>query len=356
MCSQATMSARALAAVVAACAALFLPATAGAAPFAPPPGQVYAGVTDTAIDADFNDFSALVGKPHLPIVQAFHTFGTNPSEALTRWRGYRVRGVLSISTARGYGQPGIISPADIASGEGDDYLLTLNIELAKTPQITYLRWLGEMNNGHNAYSAYAATGSSRGSEFSQSAYIDAWRRMAIIVRGGGTSVDINARLSAAGLPPLRKGRVAIPATLAAPNVALIWCPLVYGSPRTSGQRPGMYWPGPEYVDWVGTDTYSKYPAFRHLAKFYKRYRGMPFALGEWGIWDADNPGFVRELFRWRRTRPRVRMMIYHTSFGGRTNPLSLFRYPRSARATRFHMRGVGYPAYAPEWMPGAAGF
>lgn len=347
------MHRRAQAALLAALAALLLAAPAArAATYVPPRGQVFEGITDTRIRADFQDFATLVGKPHVPVVQAFHPWGTDPSEALARWQHYRVRGVLSISTAPGYGLAGTISPREIAQGQGDDYLLTLNSEIAASGRVTYLRPLGEPNNGHNAYSALTAYGSSRGADFSQHWYRQAWRRIAIVVRGGGTSALVNAQLAALSLPPLRKiGGHPVPATLAAPQLALIWCPLVYGSPRVGAQSPIKYWPGPEYVDWVGTDTYSKYPAFPYLSRFYKRFAGKPFALGEWGIWDADSPAFVKRLFRWQRSHPRLRMMIYHMSFGGRSNPLSLFRWPRAAAATRFQTRGPRFPAYAPEWAP-----
>jgi hypothetical protein len=336
----------------AAMAALALPSPAAAVPYLPPTGQLFFGATDTRSSADFNDFAGLMGKPHLPIVQAFHVWGTNPDEAVARWQGYHVRGVLSISTADGYGLPGRITPQQIALGEGDDYLLTLNRELAKTSSITYLRPLAEMNNGNNAYSSTTSSGASRGGGNASAWYKRAWRRMVIVVKGGETVAAANARLAALGLPPVqKKTKAALPTTLAAPQVAFIWCPLVYGSPRISSQAPQKYWPGPDWVDWVGSDTYSKYPAWSSLNRFYKTFRGKPFAIGEWAVWDADDPAFVKRLFRWQRKHKRVRMMIYHMSFAGRAGPMSLWRWPRSAAATRFQIRGSAFPAYAPEWTP-----
>jgi hypothetical protein len=340
--------------VLAAAAALsaFAAVPAAADPYAPPAGQVYEGINDTAVTQDFNDFAALLGKPHLPIVQAFHTWGTDPKQALDRWRTYGTRGVLSISTAAGWGYPEVISPQAIAEGEGDSYLLTLNSRIAKSGQITYLRPLGEPNNYHNAYSALNANGSSRGASHSQTAYRLAWRRMYLIVKGGLPRSEIDAKLAKLGMPPVtQSGRIALPEVLPAAPAAFIWCPIVYGSPNVSGNKPARYYPGPEWTDWVGTDTYSKYPAFKYLSKHYKRFKGKPFAIGEWGVQDAENPGFVRRLFRWQRSHKRVKMMIYHASFAGRDGPLSLFRWPRSAAVTRNQVRGPAYPAYTPEWTP-----
>jgi hypothetical protein len=342
------MNRRAQAALLAALATLLLAPAAKAATYVPPRGQIFEGITDTRIPADFQDFATLVGKPHLPVVQAFHPWGTDPSEAIARWQSYRVRGVLSISTAPGYGLPGTISPREIAQGGGDDYLITLNHDIAQSARITYLRPLGEMNNGHNAYSATTGTGASRGPDYSHYWYRQAWKRIVIVVRGGGPAAQVNAQLAGIGLPALKKvGGHAVPAVLPAPQVAFIWCPLPDGSPAIGAQAAIKYWPGPEYVDWIGSDTYSKYPRFSYLNRFYKRFPGKPFAIGEWGVWDTDSPTWVRQLFRWQRSHPRVRMMIYHMSFGGRSNPLSLFRWPRSAAVTRSLVRGPRFPAYAP---------
>lgn len=328
-------------------------APAAAESYVPPAGQVYQGINDTASQQDFQDFAALIGKPHLPIAQAFHTWGTDPKQALDRWLTYRSRGVLSISTAAGWGLPEVITPQRIATGDGDAYLLLLNSRIATSGQITYMRPLAEPNNYHNAYSAINANGSARDSAHSQAAYRLAWKRMYLIVKGGNSVAAIDQQLAALGMPPVKAARQAAPpAALPAAPVAFIWCPIVYGSPNVSANRPGRYWPGSEYVDWVGTDTYSKYPAFRYLSRHYKLFRGKPFAIGEWGVQDAEAPRFVKKLFRWQRKHRRVRMMIYHASFAGRTGPMSLFRWPRSAAAMRLAVRNPSaYPAYTAEWTP-----
>ena len=70
-------------------------------------------------------------------------------------------------------------------------------------------------------------------------------------------------------------------------------------PRRRRQRPQPTTsPATAYVDWVGTDFYSKFPNFTGLDAFYKAFAGKPFAFGEWAIWGGDNPAFVDELFKW----------------------------------------------------------
>jgi hypothetical protein len=348
-----TAGVAALAIVAAAVLSVSAASSARASTYAPPAGQVYLGVQDTAISADFTDFAGLIGKPDLPVVQAFHTWGTDPKQALDRWRGYRARGVLSISTSAGWGYSGLITPSEIAAGEGDAYLLTLNSRIAASGQITYMRPLGEPNNWHNAYSALNSNGTSRGATHSQQAYRQAWRRMYLIVKGGAPRTVIDAKLAKLGMPPIEAGgKTAVPAVLPAPPVSFIWCPIVYGSPNVPGNRPGRYYPGPAWTDWVGTDTYSKYPAFKWLSKHYKKFKGKPFAIGEWGVQDREDPRFVKKLFRWQKSHKRVKMMLYHASFAGREGPMSLFRWPQSAGVTRNQVRSASaYPAYAPEWTP-----
>ena len=43
-----------------------------------------------------------------------------------------------------------------------------------------------------------------------------------------------------------------------PKVAFMWTPLTRGSPDVPGNGPNDYFPGRKYVDWVGTDVYSKF--------------------------------------------------------------------------------------------------
>jgi len=114
-----------------------------------------------------------------------------------------------------------------------------------------------------------------------------------------------------------------------------WVPQVAGAPDVAANRPLAYWPGARYVDWVGTDFYSKFPNFSGLERFYASVRRFhkPFVFGEWAVWGADNPGFVERLFGWTRSHGLVRMLVYNQ--GKRSDgPFRLGHYPRSARVLR----------------------
>jgi hypothetical protein len=123
------------------------------------------------------------------------------------------------------------------------------------------------------------------------------------------------------------------AALPQPQVAMAWVPQTEGTPNTHANRARAYWPGAKYVDWVGTDFYSKFPNFTDLETFYEDFPHKPFVFGEWALWGADSPGFVHRFFAFVNTHPRVRMLLYNQGnlVGG---PFRLVRYPDSAAAIR----------------------
>jgi hypothetical protein len=89
---------------------------------------------------------------------------------------------------------------------------------------------------------------------------------------------------------------------------------------------------------VGTDFYSRFPRFDWLTRFYNSFRGKPFLFGEWALWGADDPGFVRRLFGWVRSHRRTRMVLYNQ--GNRSDgPFRLFRYPRGKAELRRQLDG-----------------
>jgi hypothetical protein len=184
-----------------------------------------------------------------------------------------------------------------------------------------------MNQANNGYCAYNHNGSSRGPSHSTQAFKQAWRRATLILRGGPIA-SINAALDRMGLPP-----VDLAEDLPQPQIAMLWVPQTEGTPNTRANRARAYWPGGRYVDWVGTDFYSKFPNFTDLETFYKDFPNKPFVFGEWALWDGDSPGFVRRFFSWVNSHKRVRMLLYNqgNTSGG---PFRLSRYPESRKAIK----------------------
>jgi hypothetical protein len=332
----------ALAAVALACAiVLSAPAGARANAFLPPPGQVWTGVAG-GLAAE--TYGTSVGHP--AVFQQFATWGTRNEWFFSRAEAARSRLMIHISTIRQpQGKGEVISPGAIAGGGDDGWLLWLGDRIAQRGRPVYVRPMSEMNAYWNPYSAYDRSGRSRGPAHSTAAYKRAWKRIVLILRGGDVAA-IDAKLRKLRMPPVATSAGSLPAA----PVSFQWVPQVAGSPDTARNSPRAYWPGSAYVDWVGTDFYSKFPNWAGLSRLYRQFRGKPFAFGEWAMWGADNPGFVQHLFSWSRSHARSRMLIYNQGYvaGG---IFRLNRYPRSAAVLRREMSSRRYPAFAPEWLP-----
>jgi len=204
-----------------------------------------------------------------------------------------------------------------------------------------------MNNCDNAYSSHRCDGSRRDSDHSPGRFKKAWKRAVLIVRGGDLEI-INRRLSSLGMPRVNLRDTVLPE----PLVSFIWSPMTGGSPMIGALRPGVFWPGGRYVDWVGTSFYSKFPNFRFLTPYYRKFAARfrkPFAFVEWAIWDNEDPGFVRRFFSWVRRHGRTRMISYNHG-GIRNGPFALTRFPRSAAAIRRRVASPRFLAWAPEWL------
>jgi hypothetical protein len=344
-----------------AAALLACAAPAAARSFRPHQQKIFHGVSDTGEVRDFYGFAKQV-RAHPAVLQAFYHWDTPlTTGALRRWRLTRTRGMLSLSTAPG-GEPERISPRQIARGRGDHYLIRLNQSIAASGQVVYIRPLAEMNGHWNPYSAYNADGTSRGASHSTRSFRRAWQRIVLIVRGGRRS-RINNRLRRRGMPRILRATSNndpryrpenVRGRLARPKVAFVWCPQTVGSPALRGNRPGAYWPGRRFVDWVGADIYSQFATpgiWRRFKRFYRRWDRWPFVVGEYSPWDNDYRGrFTRRIFRWARRHHRVRMLVYYRSTAPGTAH-DIDRWPRARRVLRRQLHRRRFAPYARQLRP-----
>jgi hypothetical protein len=341
--------------------------SASARPYTAPDGKVIVGVTG---GRTVDGYARAAGK-RPGVFQFFVAWGDQFGYAYRRAQQAGTGLMVHLSTYNGPGTKERITPRDIALGRGDRYLISLGRDFAAYHRPVYLRLLSEMNNAANPYSAFDASGSARGQAHARAWFRQAWRRTYLVVKGGRVST-IDARLRALGMSrvrvPLAKARTGAhgkaPSAraararrhrvrwLARSKVAFQWAPMTAGSPNIAANRPDAYWPGGAYVDWVGTDFYSRFPNFRGLDRFYanKRYAGKPFVFGEWAMWGNDNAGFMRQFFAWVAAHPRVRMLAYNQ--GNRTNgPFRLYRYPSASRVMRKALRSPRYTGRTPGGAP-----
>jgi len=289
---------------------LAAPAAARAGSFLPPAGKVYWGGQGGYSAAHIGDFALQSGK-HPAVFNYFISW--RASKSAFHWLSFRLADARAENTAAMLSiapDDTGLSPRAIARGDGDAFAVGLNRLLAEHGEVTFLRPLSEMNNGANDYAPYDLSGRSRGPANSVARLKSAWRRFALIVRGGPVD-KIDAALRRLGMPPVRTAAAELPQ----PRVALMWVPLSFGNPEIARNHPRRFWPGARYVDWVGTTWYSPYKSSSAMDSFYRYplWRGKPFAFAEWGVWGRDDPGFVRQFFGFVKSHPRVRMAVYYQS-------------------------------------------
>ncbi len=218
-----------------------------------------------------------------------------------------------------------ITPAGIAAGKGDDFLIALNRAIAGFGGLVYLRPLAEMNGHWNVYCAFNHNGSSRGPAYSTATFKKAFARIYLIAHGGP---DVSAQLKRLGLPP-------VSAELAEnPDLRVIWNPQGYGAPDIPANSAQAYYPGDRYVDVVGNDLYDQgfKAEWEDAEKLYDAHPSKPYAFPEWGLWGVDDPTFVERMARFVRMHKRVELIAYYDSKPGSTWDLG--SKPRSLAAYR----------------------
>jgi hypothetical protein len=331
----------ALAALCAAALCLLAAPSASALSLVPKGGKVYFGVSDTGDPADFGQFSDVLDQ-HPALIQSFRTWGSDFPESIERWQTARARPVLHITTADNNDGHELISPRGIAQGGGDEYLIRLNKLFWKKKMRAYIRPLGEPNRCLNVYAAYDCAGEARGGSHTTRGYKRAFRRIYVVVHGGGKRRQINRRLRLAGLPPLRSQLSGLPKA----PIEVIWSPLPAGSPTVPQNRPRHFYPGSRWVDWAGTDFYSDNQDWKSLTGLYRRFGGKPFAITEWSVSTGDDAAFVRKLMIWMDHHRRAKMLLYYQDFGS-SSSYRIQNWPASLGVLRNALRSRRFPSYAP---------
>jgi hypothetical protein len=319
-------------------------APARAAFLQPEPGQLFFGVSDTGVSSQFTEFSELIGK-HPPVIETFRTWGDDLTGSVKRWQKAEARPIIHISTADPNDGHELIDPRQIANGYGDNYLVGLNYLFWSQGIRAYVRPLGEPNRCLNVYASFDCEGNLRGAQHKPYWYRQAFRRIYILLHGGGKVAKIDARLQKAGLRPLREEGAPLPTGLPRAPIAVIWSPLPLGSPEAPWNRPERFYPGRAYTDWAGTDFYSGYQNWKALTQMYESYARRPFVLTEWGLDGSDDPTFVQHLFGWVKRHPRTRMLVYYQDFGT-VNPFRIQNFPASLAALQNHVAASEFVPYA----------
>jgi hypothetical protein len=327
--------------VLAASAIAMPPAPAVGATYLPPGARVWSGMTGGLSASDISAFARGQGSTP-PVVQFFATWG--PTTAVSFLDGLSLeadhsaaRPAFALSMADQNGHEAIDSKA-LATGHADKALVGWNQVLADAGGPVYMRLFYQMNNAATVQCAFNADGSARSAAHSTHWFIEAWRRAVLVMRGGPVKT-IDARLHALGLPPLKSS-----GALPKPPVAFLWVPTYTPVPAIAANSWNAYYPGDQYVDWVGTQALSNYTSYDRMDSFYsdlESHHHKPFTLDQWGIFQTrDDPGYVSALFSWVRAHSRVRLLIYNQGFAG--SPMRLQALPLTERQLRSELRSAPF--------------
>lgn len=210
--------------------------------------------------------------------------------------------MIHIGTDQGRARTEAITPAQIAAGRGDAYLIALNQAIAAYGGPIYVRVMAEMNNPRNLYSPTRPNGTSKGPSHSPAAYKQAFRRAYLILHGG----EIDAKLRRLGLTPVGRELPTNPA------LTVIWNPIA-GFDARSPRPAQQFYPGDAFVDMVGNDIFASRRGVASLAAneaLYRAHPGKPYALPEWGL-SVDDPGFVRRICRFLSSASRAKLAVFY---------------------------------------------
>lgn len=225
-----------------------------------------------------------------------------------------------------------LTPLSIAHGAGDRFLVALNQGIVQWGMPIYVRPLAEMNGHWNSYCAYNANGSSKGARYSTSNFRKAFARIYLILHG---APNADVKLHKMGLPPVR-GEI-----MPAPKLKVIWNPQGYGSPDLPGNSAASYYPGDGYADIVGDDLYDIRGKAEWAAAdaMYRRWRRKVFAFPEWGLWNIDDPAFIRAMYNFLSGHRRTKLVSYFNGANG--SIFDLRKKPHSLALYRHLIAGLG---------------
>ena len=299
--------------------ALAVPATAGSA--------VQLGVM-----GDKGRFRSLTGqnsKIHLKF-NVWNGGIDNPNFMDRFFNEYGPIPMITLNTENKAGREAITSWG-IAHGRGDKYLMQLAQAGHRWGKEAYIRPFAEMNGHWNRYCAFNSNGSSRGASHSTANFKKAFRRLYLIMHGGPRA-EINAKLANLNMPALQHGSGDLSEN---PLIKVFWNPQGFGSPNLAKNSANSYYPGDKYVDVVGNDIYDQHfnPQMDANLALFKSHPGIPYAIGEWGLWGIDDPAFIKRMANFVSTHPRVEALVWYKSERGAlfdlgSKPKSLAAYKR----------------------------
>jgi hypothetical protein len=252
--------------------------------------------------------------------------------------------MLHLGTADGRTHKEAITPAQIAAGKGDGYLIGLNQAIAQWGKGIYVRPMAEMNDYVNLYAGFRKNGTPKPGH-SPTDYRRAFARIYLILHGGSASA-IDAKLRSLGEPPVAHELAANPY----PRLRVVWNPLAGGNPHIDANAPQKYYPGAAYVDVDAGDIFDEKlvdtAPWNALEDIYKAsvVHGRPFAVPEWGLFGIDDDTFVKHMCDFLTSHTTEEAGFYESKVG---TIFDLDPKPKSKEVYRACITPLG--AEVPAW-------
>lgn len=254
--------------------------------------------------------------------------------------------MIHLGTGLGSSGKEAITPAQIAGGGGDAYLIALNQAIAQWGKGIYVRPMAEMNNDGNLWSGFTKGGAPKAGH-SPADYRRAFARIYLILHGG-PATEINAKLRALGEPAIAHDLARNPF----PRLRIVWNPLAGGNPRIPANAAQNYYPGAAYVDVDAGDIFEETlgdtAPWNDLEALYKASiaHGKPFAIPEWGLFGVDDQKFVQHMCTFLKTHGRTEEAGFFESKPGTIFDIAPKTKSRAAYRSCITPLGAAVPAWA----------
>ncbi|MFD7643181.1 glycoside hydrolase family 26 protein [Kitasatospora sp. NPDC059795] len=276
-----------------------------------PQGKLFGIATPSAPDAEeAADLAQTVGVR--PTVQEYFLKWNQDFDEAAFDEAYRLGGVPLLTWEPWAGGDKAVDQPQfalrkIASGELDDYIKRFAKAVKKTGRPVVLRFAHEMNEPWYTWSE-DRNGNRRGD------YIAAWRHVHDVFEWQEVT-----------------------------NVIWFWCPDLQSPDKSPLSR---YFPGDDYVDWIGTEAYStggETTAEQLLGPTYRELTALsdkPLFIGEAGVRPSGvKATLIKDFFSWVSAHPRVIGFVWF-QFSDTDGSRYDWRFTTSADAQQAFRQGV----------------
>jgi hypothetical protein len=174
----------------------------------------------------------------------------------------------------------------IVSGQEDSVIEQYAQTLKSYGKPVFLRWYWEANQNN-------ASGRLCGGFDDPAAYVSAWQHIWTIFHTTGAS-----------------------------NVAFVWCP------GLAGGNYAAYYPGDQYVDWIGVDGYDRSFSGKGAGDFsgifggfYSEWvgHGKPMMVAETGATGAQQAPYIQSIQSQAPSLPQIKAILYFDAVGPRAD-------------------------------------